>query len=134
MATFLADHEADLARELRTVPRVARFVQEYLAEVVEGNLSIRQALGRMDDLSHWLTADLGGDLDAQAAVLAIVLGSAVPPAAGVPWLAFDDLRRRITELLRKESRLPEDQPSSPPGLGRDFLLRARAHVAAMPSP
>ena len=134
MASFLDAHGTDLAKELRTIPRVARFAQEYLVEVAEGNLSIRQALGRMDDLSHWLTADLEGDLDAQAAVLAIVLGSAVPPAAGVPWLAFDDLRRGITELLRKELRIPEDRPSSPPGLGRDFLNRARAHVAAMPAP
>lgn len=134
VASLLHAHETELAKELRTVPRVARFVQEYLMEVAEGNLSIRQALGRMDDLSHWLTADLAGDLDAQAAVLAIVLGSAVPPAAGVPWLAFDDLRRGITELLRKALRIPEDQPSSPPGLGRDFLNRARSHVAAMPSP
>jgi len=132
--SFLAGHEVELARELKTVPRVARFVHEHLAEVMAGNLSIRQALVRMDDLSHWLTDDLGSDLDAQAAVLAIVFGSAVPPAAGVPWLAFDDLRRRITELLRKELRIPEDQPSSPSGLGRDFLHRARAYVAAMPSP
>jgi hypothetical protein len=131
---FLTDHETALARDLRTVPRVARFVHEYLIEVVAGNLSIRQALGGMDDLSQWLTADLGGDLDAQAAVLAIVLGSAVPPAAGVPWLAFDDLRRRIRDLLREEARLPEDQPSSPPGLGRAYLDRARAYVATMPSP
>jgi hypothetical protein len=134
VASFLDAHETELAKELRTIPRAARFVQEYLVEVAKGNLSIRQAMGRMDDLSHWLTADLAGDLDAQAAALAIVLGSAVPPAAGVPWLAFDDLRRGVTELLRKELRIPEDQPSSPPGLGRDFLYRARAHVAVMPSP
>jgi hypothetical protein len=132
--SFLTAHAAELARELRTIPRVARFVQEYLAEVVEGNLSFRQALSRMDDLSHWLTADLARDLDAQAAVLALVLGSAVPPAEGMPWFSFDDLRRRITELLRKELRIPEDQPSSPAGLGRDFLDRARAYVATMPSP
>ncbi len=120
-------------RELKTVPRVARFVQEYLAEVIEGSLSIRQALGRIDDLSHWLTDDLGGDLDAQAAALAIVLGSAVPPASGVPWLAFDDLRRAITERLREELRISEDQPSSPLELGRDSLHRARAYIAVMPS-
>jgi hypothetical protein len=132
--SFLKDYEAELARELKTVPRIVRFVHEYLVEVVEGNLSIRQAVGRMDDLSQWLTADLAGDLDAQAAVLAIVFGSAVPPAAGVPWLAFDDLRRGITELLRKELRIPQDQPSSPAGLGRAFLDRARAYVATMPSP
>ncbi len=134
VASFLADQEADLAKELKTVPRVARFVQEYFLEVVVGDLSIRQALSRMDDLSHWLTADLAGDLDAQAAVLSIVLGSAVPPAAGVPWIAFDDLRHRITELLRKELRIPENQSSSPPELGRAFLDRARAYAATMPSP
>jgi HEAT repeat protein len=88
----------------------------------------------MDDLSRWLTDDLGNDLDAQASVLAIVFGSAIPPAAGVSWLAFDELRRQITELLRKELRISEDEPSSPPGLGRDFLHRARAYVAIMPSP
>jgi hypothetical protein len=134
VSAFLDAHEADLAKELRTVPRVARFVQEYLVEVVERDVPIRHAVARMDDLSQWLTADLASDLDGQAAVLAVILGSAVPPAAGVPWLAFDDLRRRITQLLRKDLRIPEDQPSSPPGLGRDYLLRARAHVAAMPSP
>ena len=127
--SFLADHATDLARELRTIPRIARFVHEYLAEVAAGNLPLHQALGRMDDLSQWLTADLAGDLDAQAAVLALVFGSAVPPAAGMPFFAFDDLRRRITELLRRELRLPEDQPSSPAGLGRAFLDRARAHVS-----
>jgi hypothetical protein len=132
--SFLNDRQADLARELRTVPRIARFAHEYLAEVAAGNLPLHQALGRMDDLSQWLTADLAGDLDAQAAVLALVLGSAVPPAAGMPWFAFDDLRRRITELLRRELRLPEEQPSSPAELGRSFLDRARAYVATMPSP
>ena len=88
----------------------------------------------MDDLSQWLTADLADDLEAQGAVLALVLGSAVPPAAGLPYLAFDDLRRRVVEVLRKELRIPADQPSSPRGLGRAFLDRARAHVVALPSP
>jgi hypothetical protein len=134
VASFLAENEMEVARELKTIPRIARFVHEYLAEVVAGRLPLRQALSRMDDLSQWLTTDLAGDLDAQAAVLAIVVGSAVPPAPGMPWLAFDRLRRRITEVLRKELRIPHDQPSSPAGLGRAFLDRARAHVATVPSP
>ena len=56
-----------------------------------------------------------------------------PARRGLPWFAFDDLRRRITELLRKELRLPEEQASSPAGLGR-FLDRARAYVVALPAP
>ncbi len=134
VASFLAEQEEDLARELKTIPRVNRFVQEYLAEVAQGNLSIRHALGRMDDLSHWLNGDLRGDLEAQSAVLAIAIGSAVAPAEGVPWFAFNDLQRRITELLRKEWRIAEDRPSSPPELDPDFLPRARAYVAILPSP
>lgn len=135
MAAFLSEYEEHLAVQLKTIPRVARFVHEYLGEVAAGNLTLRQAFSRMDDLSQWLTNDLVGDLDAQAAVLALTLGSAVPPASGIPWFPFDHLRRRITELLRTELRLPEDEPRSPAGLGRAvFLERARAHVVAMPSP
>jgi hypothetical protein len=136
VGSFLAAHALEIARELKTIPRVARFVQEYLAEAADGNLTLRQALGRMDDLSQWLTIDLARDLEAQAAVLAIALGSATPAAEGMgmPWFAFDDLRRRILERLREELRIPDDQPSSPAGLGRDFLDRARAYVADMPSP
>jgi hypothetical protein len=132
--SFLAAHAVEAAHELRTVPRAARFVHEYLVDVVEAKMSLRHALGRMDDLSQWLTADLADDLDAQAAALAIVLGSAAPPAAGVPWFAYDQLRRRITELRRQELRLAADQPSSPRELGTAFLDRARATVAAMPAP
>ncbi|HEY0511787.1 MAG TPA: hypothetical protein VGH73_07785 [Thermoanaerobaculia bacterium] len=133
VAAFLANHEVELARELGTIPRISRFVHDYLPEVASGGLSLRQALSRMDDLSQWLTADLADDLEAQGAVLALVLGSAVPPSAGMPYFAFDDLRRRIIEVLRKELRIAEDQPSSPRGLGRAFLDRARAHVVTMPS-
>lgn len=133
--TFLAENEETLVEELKTIPRMARFVREYLGEVFEGNLTLRQALSRMDDLSQWLTTDLKGDLNAQAAVLAIVFGSAVPPAIGVPWFPFDHLRRRIVDLLRKELRLPDDEPLSSVSLGcAEYLRRARAHVVSMPAP
>lgn len=135
LVALVSEIEGDLARELKTIPRIARFVQEYLGEIAKGNLTLRQALARMDDLSQWLTVDLAGDLDAQAAALALVLGSAVPPAVGVPWFPFDHLRRRIVDRLRKELRLPDDEPLSSVVLGRAaFLQRARAHVVPMPSP
>ncbi|HSK76930.1 MAG TPA: hypothetical protein VLQ45_10770 [Thermoanaerobaculia bacterium] len=131
---FLAENEGNLVRDLTTIPRMARFAHEYLREVAEGNLTLRQAIARMDDLSQWLTTDLQGDPEAQASVLAIVLGSAIPPAIGVPWFSFDQLRRRIADLLRKELRLPDNEPLSSAGLGRVASLeRARAHVVSKPA-
>lgn len=130
---FLSDFQEELVRELKTIPRVARFVHEYLGEVVRANLTLRQALSRMDDLSQWLTCDLACQPQAQAAALAICFGSAVPPEVGIPWFSFDHLRRKINEVLRKELHLPDDEPLS--GIGRAvFLERARAHVVSMPSP
>lgn len=136
LMAFLDANEEDLARDLGTAPKIARFVQEYLQEVAEGKLTLRQAQDRMDDLSHWLMNDLAGDLDAQAAALAILLCSAAPPAIGVPWFAFDQLRRMILDQLRRELRISDDQPLSAQGLGRGpvFLDRARARVLDMPAP
>ncbi len=135
LAAVVTEIKANLPPELNTIPRIARFVHDYLGEILEGNLTIQQALSRMDDLSQWLTTDLSGDLDAQAAVLAIVLGSAVPPAAGVPWLLFDQLRRKIVDLFLRELRISDDKPLSTAGFGSTaFLRRARAHIVSMPSP
>lgn len=135
LIAFLAANEEDLACELVTVPRIARFVREYLQEVAAERLTVRQALDRMDDLSQWLMSDLAGDLDAQAAALALVLCSAAPPAIGVPWFTFDRLRRRILDQLRQELRI-SDQALSPQELVRGpvVLDRARARVVDMPAP
>ncbi|HJX28835.1 MAG TPA: hypothetical protein VJ885_13065 [Thermoanaerobaculia bacterium] len=133
VTALLSDSEEMLAQELKTIPRIARFVHEYLGEVVQGRLALRQALARMDDLSQWLTTDLAGHPEAQAAALSICFGSAVPPAVGIPWFSFDRLRRGITEVIRKAAHLPDDEPS--PGIGRGLSLeRARAQVVSMPSP
>lgn len=136
LMAFLEANGEDLARDLGTIPKIVRFVQEYLQEVAEGKLTLRQALDRMEDLSQWLMNDLASDLDAQAAALSIVLCSAAPPAIGVPCFSFDRLRRMILDLLRRELRIPDDQPLSPQGLGRGsvFLDRARARVVDMPAP
>jgi hypothetical protein len=136
LMAFLNANEKDLAHDLGAVPKIARFVQEYLRDVAEGQLMLRQALDRMDDLSEWLMNDLAGDLDAQAAVLSLVLGSAASLTVGVPWFAFDRMRRMILDLLRRELRIPDDQPLPPQELGRGpvFLDRARARVVEMPAP
>ncbi len=134
VTTFLQEEGEDLAGRLATVPKISRFAREYLADVADKKLTVQQALGRMDDLSQWLLTDLASDLEGQAAVLAIVLGSATSPTIGVPWFPFDQMWRKLVELLRKERHIPEDTPLSLPGRAPALLERARAEVLVMPAP
>jgi hypothetical protein len=135
LADSLKAIEDDLVHERATIPRIARFVQEYLGEFAKGNFTVRQILTRMADPSGWLTTDLAGDPEAQAAALAITVGTAVPPTLGVPWLLFDVLRRRIADVLRAELHLPADEPPPSTMPGRAGALeRARAQMVALPSP
>jgi hypothetical protein len=135
VAAWLDEKEEELIQKLDTIPKMARFTHEYLTDVVDGKLTLRQALERMDDLSQWLLTDLADDLEALATVLAIVLCSAVPPAAGVPWFSFISLRERLVETMRRKLRSPSDESPSPRYLAHapSFLERARAHVIVIPA-
>jgi HEAT repeat protein len=129
---FLAAHGEGVAQELGTVPRIARFVQEYLSDVVTQKLPLKQALDRLDNLAPWLLSDLAGNLEARGAVLALVVGSAVPPANAVPWFPFDRLRRALFGILRRDFLSAGE--SEPVNESPRYLERARAHAVAMPAP
>jgi hypothetical protein len=95
-----------IAEELRTVPRVARFIRESLADILSGrpDRPLEQALRRACDLESWLLRDLPEDFEAWCYALALVLCQAAPLNESVTWLHFDRFRQLLSRHLRQELR------------------------------
>jgi hypothetical protein len=122
-----------LAAKLRSFPRVARFVRDYLLGIAEGRLTSVEALERMDDLKPWLLCDLLEDLDGFCSVLALALCSATPLSLGVSWFRFDDVRRAVTTVLQDELRREATDREARDLYQGDLLVRMRAEAVRSPS-
>jgi hypothetical protein len=127
------EHDQRIVDELRTVPRIDRFVRFYLMEVAEANLSLEEALARTRNRETWLLSELSGDPDAWAFALALVLAQPLPSPDGVPWYPFYLLWREIAGHLRRELRLArEPREAGSLIVGRELLDRVRARVRRVP--
>jgi len=129
IASWLENLAEACVDRLGTFPRVARFVRDYLTDVAVGRLGFDQAIGRMDDLSRWLLEDLPQDQDAWCTALALTLCCAAPGIGSVSWLQFEQLRRALDCLIRRELRCHHDRRQvADLCRGSTVLERARAEV------
>jgi hypothetical protein len=124
-----------LVEKLATFPRLARFVRESLPRMARGDVTLEQALARMDDPRQWLWRDLPEDLEAWSAVLTLTLCSAAPLVRSVPWLQFEKLRHALHRSLHRELGRPRME-REPQELcrGEWTLERARAELVSAPFP
>jgi len=135
-----------LCSELGSMPRLARFVREYLVSVVQKEIDLEDALRRTSDLAPWMLEQLPSDPEVWCSVAALTLCSADRSQAGVPCLKFDTFRRALSRFIRREGlagrRSAEIRDETDPR-DREILVwcrsdhifqRARAEVVAAPWP
>ena len=117
----------------KTIPRIDRFVREYLSLVVEGKLSVEQVFARMDKVSLWLKY-LAADFEAWSVVFVLGLVQPVSGPQGVPWTEFQELYGTLLEPIRKWTGTPEKYfVYRPERLSDDELLtKARVEISSSP--
>lgn len=129
----VSEHDQRIVKELRTVPRIDRFVRFYLLAVAKADLELDEALARAQNRDAWLLSELALDTEAWAFALALVLAQPLPSPGGVPWYLFHGLWREIASHLRRELRLPrEPRPARSLVVDRELLDRVRAQVRRVP--
>jgi len=135
---LLDENGEEIVLQLGSVPRVLRFVDSYLMQVLDGELSVDEALDRVDNLEHWLLIELPNqDRETWSFVLALLLASSEPTSDWVPWLPFYRVWQEVAkELDAALGGEPEEPRRSAADLLVDpqFLSRARALVRRMPFP
>jgi hypothetical protein len=131
----LAENRDKLTAELGSMPRLARFVREYLLDVARATISLDDALKRINELGSWLLEELPDDPDVWCAVVALTLCSADRSLQGVPWFKFEALRRALFQFLRRDFP-PERRRREIRDLCRteQVLKRAQAQVATASFP
>jgi hypothetical protein len=119
----LTGNRERLIDDLKTLPRMARFLDQYAA----GDPDLDAALQRFHDIPFWFSKDLPADVEAWCFALTLALAQVVRNGSGVGWYEFEGIRRAITERIQRGSL-------SSPSLSDDsLLLRARAEVSGEPS-
>ncbi len=125
----VGEHDQRIVAELRTAPRIDRFVRFYLVAVAREELELDEALARAKNRDAWLFSELVSDTEAWSFALALVLAQPLPNPEGVPWYLFHGLWREIASYLRRELRLPrEPRPTKSLIVDRELLDRVRAQV------
>ncbi len=139
---------ARLRAELASLPRLARFVREYLVAVVQEDITLEDALKRTTDLAPWMLEQLADEPEVWCSVVALALCSADRSQSDVPWLKFDVFRRALSRFIRREGhstlRPRETREEAHDDLRhgeiRDWcrsdhvFRRARAEVVTVPCP
>jgi hypothetical protein len=133
VSRVVVEHDQRIVDELRTVPRIDRFVHFYLLEVATADLALEEALARTRNRETWLLSELSKDPEVWAFALALVLAQPLPSPDGVPWYPFYLLWREVAGHLRRELRLiREPRETGSLVVGRDLLDRVRARIRRVP--
>ena len=112
-----------LINDLKTLPRVARFLDQYIA----GDPDLDAALQRFNDVPFWFSNELAGDVEAWCFALTLALAQVVRNGSGVGWYEFERIRLAVTETIRAGRRAGRSLSDD------SLLLRARAEVSGEPS-
>lgn len=135
-----------LIARLRTMPRIARFVDNYTRDsgAAEARVDLGEAIRRFEDISYWFQHNLPGDFEAWCFALSLGLAHCLGESQGVSWIDFEYLRRAVRQCLRRDPELfppvsglipqPFVEPSEKaPTLMDDFYLeKSRARILKDP--
>ncbi|MBZ5494580.1 MAG: hypothetical protein LAO76_26950 [Acidobacteriia bacterium] len=116
----------------KTVPRIRRFVREYLSIVVEGKSTVERAFSRMDQVSLWLKY-LAADFEAWNVAFVLGLVQPVSGPQGVPWTEFQELYSALLKPIHKWTGTPEKYFVYRPERLCDDELLTKARVTIKPS-
>ncbi|MFP3938990.1 MAG: hypothetical protein ACLF0P_01665 [Thermoanaerobaculia bacterium] len=137
---ILDEREDWLAAQLRTYPRSVRFVDEFLAPVARGELTLEQALDRVENLEYWLLTELPAEPPRWCFVLALTLASTDPRVRWVPWVPLHGLWRTVEASVEGAIRGEEAEDAvrfknlSRLVVDHRFLARARSEARRLPYP
>lgn len=134
---FLEEQSERLVEELGTGPRVQRFLETGLPDVLQDNCTLEEALARLDDRSDWLLRETAKDPALWSFVLALCLALAAPKPKSIPWFQFYPFWRRLDAFLREQLRRRAGRRSVDQlGVDEGLLRRARAEIThgEFPSP
>lgn len=98
---ILAANRDRLIRELRTIPRIYAFIDDFIREDVD----LDRALERFDKASMWFARELASDVDAWCFALTLTLTRPTPDSPPVAWSDFEHLRRSITERIKSDTEI-----------------------------
>lgn len=120
-----------ICERLRTLPRLAAFVDGYLLTVARNEMEWEAAADRVDGLAEWLFEELPSEPTAWSFALALTLACAVPALGDPPLLAFDPLWRRLDAAMREglAGETPPPRPLAALGVGESLLRRTRSEIA-----
>lgn len=123
----LTGNREHLIDDLKTLPRVVRFLDQYIA----GDPDLAAALQRFHDIPFWFSKDLTADVEAWCFAMTLALAHVVRNGSGVGWYEFERIRRAVTQRIKDDPELFFRSAGRTTGqlLSDDALLhRARAEV------
>jgi len=98
---MIAENRARLIQELRTIPRIYAFIDDFLRQEID----LDRALERFDKASVWFARELPSDVDAWCFALTLTLTRATPSSEPVSWSDFEHLRRAIAERIKNDAEM-----------------------------
>ncbi|HZF12154.1 MAG TPA: hypothetical protein VFE33_25485 [Thermoanaerobaculia bacterium] len=129
---------SEIVRTLKTMPKIADFVDQWLLLVAEEKIELGQALRRASSLEAWLLFDLPKSFEEWSFTLALVLCHASRLTPSCSWLQFDLVKRELVRFLRRDLRrgLKSAERADTQALSLDEALcrAARAEVRQAGSP
>jgi hypothetical protein len=100
-----------LIQRVRTLPRIAQFIDQYLLSLEKG-VDLNKAIGQFENLEGWFLRELAGNFEVWCFAFTLGLCQCVQDSTGVPWFEFEEFRRAISRCLAREFNIPEQRKSS----------------------
>jgi hypothetical protein len=110
------------------LPQIARFIDDYLVEVLEGRIELEEALSRAGDLTYWLRTSLTESFEVWCFILTLGLSQCLPDSDGIAWFDFERLRKSISAHLSEELNLPDQQEAYLKEMLFDDFFLKRCHA------
>lgn len=129
---------------LRTMPRIVRFVTDYLNSdsTIDLETDLSEAIRQFEDITYWFRQELAADFEVWCFTLALGLSHWAADSQSVPWIDFDYVHRGIAQYLRRDPQVfpgrkdtKEQEPLDiVPRLTDDaYLAQSRAEVVKDPN-
>lgn len=96
--------KVEIVRMLKTMPRIVRFVERSLDDVLAGEYGLEKALQRSGDLKDWFFSEVSKEFDAWCFGLALLLSYSAPPSRAVGFLQFHDVWNAVSRFMQRELR------------------------------
>ena len=139
------EHMQVLIARLKTMPRIVRFVEQFLnSTAVDTDLNLEDEIRRFEDISIWFERELTKDFEFWCFTLSLALVHWQRNATASRWYEFEMIRRSVRSCLRGDPELfpPRKYPAEePPTDSRAatavliddiFLETCRAEIAKDP--